>query len=101
MVKHEGRWERGAVVDIKPNEIQMALVDRFSIRSIPKADVRKLPAKFATDFFSQLCYIESVNESNLAMAQEKIKPRTNIVADFVTFDEKKNQFTLVFNFLTN
>lgn len=79
----------------------MALVDRFAIRTIPKANVRKLPAKFATDFFSQLCYIESVNEANLATAQERIKLRTNIVADLVAFDEDKNQFSLVFNFLSD
>jgi hypothetical protein len=99
LVKKDDRWERAAAVEFKEDELVMMLVDKFALESIPLNNVRRLPANLATGFFAQLCYVKGIDEDNFLVAAEKIKPRSNLIADLVVYDEDNEPLTLTFNFL--
>lgn len=95
MVKNDDRWERGSVVKLK-DRIEMLLVDRFIMKNVSKEDIRRLPSKLASGFFTHLCEIGGINDQTFAVASEKIQARSNFVAQSVLYDEDKKSFLLLF-----
>jgi hypothetical protein len=98
LVKNGDRWERAAAVEFKESEIVMMLVDKFVLETIPSANIRRLPSNLATGFFAQLCAVEGITADNFSVAEEKIKPRSSVIADSVLYDDN-DTFSLTFNFL--
>lgn len=88
------RWERGSVIELKTDMISILLVDKNILQDVPRCDVRQLPAKLATNFFTQKCFVEGITEDNLPMANEMIGPKSMIVADTVQYDEDKKCFAI-------
>lgn len=100
MVKHDDRWERAAIVKLNSKDVKVKLIDRYVFANIQRDNVRQLPSTFAKDpSFAQLCFVEQIDEKNVSVAKEKLKPRTNIVADSVVFNDDKKCLQINFNFL--
>lgn len=77
----------------------MILVDKFAQETVPIENIRRLPANLAKDFFTKLSFVRGITKENCSLALEKIKARSNIVVNSVTYDVEKNSSALSFKFL--
>lgn len=94
-------WERGAVIEIGPSGILTLFIDRFVKVVVSKREYRKLPARFATEFFTSLCFVAGLTEENLKNVEGKFKKNSFIIVDTVEFDQIKQQTCLNFDFLNS
>jgi hypothetical protein len=90
LVKHNDCFERAAFNSASDTDCNVILVDKYISVNIPKENIRKLPSRFSTSFFTQLCYIGRLPEEQ----QSLVKPRSKFKAT-AEFDEKENHLVFL------
>ncbi|XP_070507233.1 protein vreteno-like isoform X1 [Chironomus tepperi] len=89
IVKYNEQWHRASCSDSNSNTefIKCTLIDLMINVQVKKTDIRKIPQSFTQHFYTSLCYVEGINEGNVAKIKEIIK-KEKIIHACVQYDSE-------------